>query len=350
MPLRSWGVVVSFTSGENVFVARLTAASYRDVDEDFIRFRDDPLDDEVKSIVDAVCATDESERDRFRDALGPEEIETLRIYAMRRTLQSRRRSSMNLVDDSVAALALVPTPAEVPWDSWVKASLFIARSLGRDIVPIAERFGELSTIESAERFDVAFDAMTRVDDLSQCFIVEVTTNYGTGFIETLVHRDTKSMGAFYSAPRQADNVVPYAPQSNLAQLAASLADALDATEKLHTGAIAQDQLAAMSFSLQVPGAFLETTGCLSFYADSPVDEKSFKVFVAELPDDVDVESLAAGAELDDQAVCSIDTRLVLYVAPPSFEDDEDGEFDFSDYLAIARSMLQSTIPLGWHNR
>jgi hypothetical protein len=340
---------VSFTSNENVFVERLTSTSYRDVDEDFIRYRDDALDDDVKSIVDAVCAADESRRDEFRDAIGPEEIETLRIYSKRRTLQSRRRSSINLVDDSVAALALIPS-ADVPWDTWLKAALFIARSLGRDIAPIAERFGELSTFESAERFDVAFDAMRRVEDLSQCFIAEVTTNYGTGFVETLVHRDTKSTGAFYSAPRQADDVVPFAPKTNLAQLAASLADALDATENLHTGAITQDQLAGMLFSQQVSGAFLDTTGCLSFYADSPVDEKSFKVFVAELPDDVDVETLASGAELDDQAVCFVDTRLVLYVAPPSFEDDEDGVFDFGDYLSIARSTLQSTTPLGWHNR
>jgi hypothetical protein len=106
----------------------------------------------------------------------------------------------------------------------------------------------------------------------------------------------------------------------------------------------------MSFSRQVSGAYLETTGCLSFYADSPVDEKTFKVFVAELPDDVDVPTLATGAELDDQAVCSVDTRLVLYVAPPSFEEDEDGAFDFGDYLDIARATLQSTIPVGWHNR
>jgi hypothetical protein len=347
--LEVWRVVMSFTSGENAFIERLTAVSYRDVDEDFIRFRDDPLDDDVKSITDAVCGADESLRDAFRDALGPEEVDTLRIYAKRRTLQSRRRSSMNLVDDSVAALALI-APADVPWDTWVKAALFIARSLGRDIAPIAERFGELSTIESAQRFDVAFEAMSRIEDLSQCFIDEVTTNYGTGFIETLVHRDTKSTGAFYSAPRQADDVVLFAPKTNLAQLAASLADALDATEKLHTGAIAQDQLAGMSFSQQVSGAYLETTGCLSFYADSPVDEKSFKVFVAELPDDVDVQSLTSGAELNDQAVCSIDTRLVLFVAPPNFEDDDEGAFDFGDYLDIARSTLESTTPLGWHNR
>ncbi len=337
-------------TAEDPFVGRLTALAYRDVDEDFIRFRDDPLDDAVKSIVTSVCLADEGERDRFRDAIGPEEVATLRLYAQRRTLQSRRRSSMNLVDDAVEALALIPTEVDVPWDTWLKAALFIARSLGRDLAPIAERFGELSTIESAQRFDVVFEAMNRVVELSQCFIAEVTTKNGTGFIETLVHRDTKSLGSFYGAPRQADDVVPFAPTTNLAQLAASLADALDATERLHTGAIAQDQLAAMSFSQQVAGAYLETTGCLSFYADSPVDEKSFKAFVAEMPNGVDVESLASGAELDDQAVRFDDPRIVLYVAPPSFEDDEDGVFDFGEYLSVAQSTLRSSMPVGWHNR
>src|ERR1019366_5995170 len=77
------------------------------------------------------------------------------------------------------------------------------------------------------------------------------------------HRDTQATGSFFSAPRQADDIVPYDPLTNLAQLTASLADAYDETG-LHTGAIAQDQLAGMSFSQQVSGAFLETAGCLSF--------------------------------------------------------------------------------------
>jgi len=57
----------------------------------------------------------------------------------------------------------------------------------------------------------------------------VTTNYGTGFIETIVHRDLQSTGSFFSAPRQADEIVPYEPATNLAQFAANLADAFDAT-------------------------------------------------------------------------------------------------------------------------
>lgn len=341
---------MSIEPSANRSVTRLAAASYRDVDEDFIRFRDEAVDDTVKSVLASVVNTDESERDRFRKALGPDDVETLRLYAKRRTLQARRRSSMNLVDDAMEAFALIPDTVDVPWDTWLKGGLVVARSLGRDIESIAVRFGELSSVQSAQRFDVAFDAMSRVETLAQCFIVEVSTTYGTGFIETLVHRDTKTSGAFYSAPRQADEIVPFAPTTNLAQLAASLADALDATDHLHTGAITQDQLAGMSFSQQVSGAFLVTTGCLSFYADSSEDNMSFRVFVAELPDGEDVASLASGAELDDQAVCFDDTRLILMLAPPNFDDDDDATFDFSEHLAIAQQVLGTSLPVGWHSR
>jgi len=341
---------VSTIPNENASVERLAAISYRDVDEDFIRFRDDPLDDSVKSVVTSVVAADESERDRFRSALASEGIDTLRLFAKRRTMQARRRSSLNLVDDAMDAFALIPSRTDVPWDTWLKAGLFIARSLGRDIETIAQRFGELSTMEAAQRFDVAFEAMSRVETLAQCFIAEVTTTYGTGFIETIVHRDTTSTGSFFSAPRQADDIVPYAPVTNLAQLTASLADAFDAAGRLHTGAISQDQLAGMSFAQQVSGGFLETTGCLSFYADGLSDDRTFKVFVAELPSGTDVETLALGAESDDQVVCFDDTRLILFVAPPNFDSDEEVTFDFGDNLDIARQLLQTSIPVGWHNR
>lgn len=334
---------------ENELVSRLSAIEYRDVDEDFVRFRDDPLDDAVKSVVASVAATDETRRDQFRSTLDNDTTNTLLLYAKRRTLQARRRSSMNLVDDTMDAFALAPAAADVPWDTWVKAALFIARSLGRDIESVAQRFGTLSTVELAQRFDVAYEAMNRVESLEQCFIAEVTTSYGSGFIETIVHRDTKSTGGFYSAPRQADDIVPFTPKSNLAQLAASVADAFDATETLRTGAIAQDQLAGMSFSQRVSGAYLETTGCLSFYADATSDDVSFKVFVAELPDDTDVEMLASGAERDDQAVCFDDTRLILLLAPPNFDDDDDVAFDFGDSLATARQALKASTSVGWHN-
>jgi hypothetical protein len=341
---------VSNEPATNDSVQRLAGISYGDVDEDFVRFRDSALDDNVKSIVATVVNADEAQRDDFRSHLDPDTIDILRLYAKRRTLQARRRSSMNLVDDAMDAFALIPSTGDVPWDTWLKSGLFVGRSLGRDIVSIAERFGELSTREAAERFDVAFDAMSRVESLSQCFMAEVSTTYGTGFVEIIVHRDLSGKGAFYSAPRMPDDVVTFAPTTNLAQLTASLADAFDATERVRTGAITQDQLAGMSFSQQVSGAFLETTGCLSYYAEGPKDNTSFKVFVAELPDGEDLETLASGAVQDDQAVCFDETRLILLLAPPNFEDDDAAAFDFAAYLDVARQTLRESLPVGWHNR
>ena len=335
---------------ENMLVSRLAAVGYRDIDEDFVRFRDNPLDDAVKSIVTSIAAADDPERDSFRTVLDDDSVSTLLLYAKRRTLQARRRSSMNLVDEAMDAFALVPSVADVPWDTWLKAALFITRSLGRDIESVALRFGTLSTVASAQRFDVAYEAMNRVESLQQCFIAEVSTNYGSGFIETIVHRDTKSTGAFYSSPRQADDIVPFRPVTNLAQLAASIADAFDATGTVQTGAIAQDQLAGMSFSQQVSGAYLETTGCVSFYADGTDNDASFKVFVAELPENTDVEALASGAEGDDQAVCFDDTRLILLLAPPNFDDDDAVALDFGDYLGTVRQALKTATAVGWHNR
>ena len=107
----------------------------------------------------------------------------------------------------------------------------------------------------------------------------------------------------------------------------------------------------MSFSQQVSGAFLETTGCLSFYADAAEDNKSFRVFVAELPERRRRRRHSRPApQLDDQAVCFDDTRLILLLAPPNFDDDDDAAFDFSEYLATAQQVLRASLPVGWHNR
>ena len=97
---------------------------YRDLDEDFVRFRDDPADDAVKGVVSLVCRADEANGIVF---VWPSRRTraTLLLYAKRRTLQARRRSSMNLVDDAIDAFALLPEVADVPWDTWLKAALFV---------------------------------------------------------------------------------------------------------------------------------------------------------------------------------------------------------------------------------
>jgi hypothetical protein len=315
---------------------------------EFIRFRPEANDDVVSGVVRSVVAEGEEGCDAFRHGLDTDEVDTLRLFAMRRTLLARRLSSLGPIYEAMDAFALLPTANDVPWDSWVKGALFVSRGIGGDLNSMERRFTDLHP-ESAQRCHVAVEAMSRVNDLAQCHLVEVTTNYGAGFVETLVFQGKPTFG-LWGAPRQADNVLTYQPTTNLAQLAASLADALDSSKKVTTGPIGQDQLAATSFSLTAAGSYLPTLGCLSFVAHD-VAGSALTVFVAELPvaspdddgdddDQLDAEALAAAASETDGQVAVADAPRVILLSPqPSFDDELDVVMDAHEFEDFARAAL-----------
>jgi hypothetical protein len=266
-------------------------------------------------------------------------IDTLRLFSMRRTLQGRRRASLGALAEAMGGFALITTLDEVPWESWLKAALFVGRSLGADVETVAANFRTLSDGDGDARLDVAVDSMARVASLSQCHIAEVSTTYGTGFVETLVFRGSATIGMFGAPNRLGDNAVTYGPSTNLAQLAASVADAYDAAG-FATTPLAQDQLPATSFSLTVPGSYLTTTGCLSCVAEGAGNAPSFNVLLAELPDDVDVEALARAAnDTADQRAMVGGRRLVVLSVVPDFTDGDEGDVDLSPYVDVASGVL-----------
>lgn len=315
---------------------QLAAHPYDLLAGELIRFRADSNDELVAGIVRSVVAEGALGCAAFRRGLSDDDTETLRLFAMRRALLGRRQSSLGPIYEALDAFALLPTTEDVPWDSWVKAALFTARSLGGDIALAERRFEDLAE-ELIERGHVAFEAMNRVESLDQCHLVEVTTNYGVGVVETMVFR-SKSTIAFLGAPRQADHVIEFAPTTNLVQLAASLADAFDASDALVTGPIGQDQLAAASFGQTASGSYLPVAGCLSFVAENPVG--SFTVFVAELEEDADAEELASGAnDLNDQFAATDGRRLIVLSPQPSFDDEYDAMIDVHDYEDFVQTAL-----------
>lgn len=328
---------------------RLESIRYDNQAGDFVRFRDDATDDSVRTIVNGMVVGGEPEGDLLRARHSEESTNTLRLFAMRATLQARRRGSFNLIDDAMAGFALLPSIVDVPWDSWIKAALFVARSLGRDLPSVGERFSDVASEDAAARFDISLESMNRVESLAQCRMSEVTTTHGVGYVETLVFRD-KSSYAFYTAPRVGDDVIVFHPATNLAQLAVTLADAMDAQGSVVTGPIAQDQLAGTLCSMQVAGSYLETTGCLSFVVDSTKGGGSFTVFVAEFPGEADMDDLVAGAQLDDQLVFANAQRLILFVAQPNFEEDAEPDVDLANYSEFADRSLKESAPAGWHLR
>ncbi|MFI5034848.1 MAG: hypothetical protein ACHQFZ_01410 [Acidimicrobiales bacterium] len=306
---------------------------------DFVRYRDEPADDAVSGVVRSVTAEGSAGGDAFRGQLTGADVEVLRLYAQRRTLAARRRSSPGLAGEALDGFTLLARVEDVPWDTWLKAALLITRFLGGDLGASRRRFDEVASDDAVARFNVAFEAMNRVDDLAQCRLAEVHTSHGVGFVETLHFRGAPTIG-FLGAPRQADNLLTYRPTTNLAQLTVTLADAMDATDRVETGPIGQDQLAATLFGLAVSGSYLETTGCLSFVADGVDGAPSFTAFVAELTDDTGVDARnGAATGTDGQVSVRLDDRLIVLSPQPSFDEGDDVEADLSEYAGLAEAAL-----------
>ena len=328
---------------------QLGALLYAAKSGDFVRFRSDPIDDTIGAIVRSVTSQGAGGCEDFRRGLSESGSNALRLFAMRRTLQARRNASLSLIGEAMDGYALLPRTDDVPWDSWFKGTLFVARSLALDIESLGDRFTEVASFEAIKRGDVAIESMSRVDSLTQCQLTEVTTTYGTGFLELLVFNLLAKAG-WLGNRRMAVNDIGYQPTTNLAQVAVNLADALDSSGRLAVGPISQDQLAATIFSLSVPGSYLPTTGCLSFIAEGVDAGPSFCVVIAEMTDDADIPSLAAAAtDIDDQAAIYDARRLIVMSAQPSFEDmnEADADIDFYDYERLALVALEDETSSQW---
>jgi hypothetical protein len=341
---------VSLTSDAPSLARRLSALAYEVKAGELVRYQPNVNDDAVGALVRSASLLSVAERRDFRRALGDDESDTLRVFAMRRTLQARRSASLAAIIEALHAFALLPTLDAVPWESWLKASLFIARSQGGDLNLLRRDFADVASDDALARYDVAHESMSRIDELEQCHVVETSTTYGTGLLETLVFRNARTFAAFGAPNRLGDNEVSFRPSTNLAQLAVTLADAFDATLSIVTGPIGQDQLAASLFSLAVAGSYVATSGCLSFVADEERERSSFTAFVAELIDD-DAAALALSAIDTNQQWALYDERRLIVLSPqPRFDDHETNTLDLRSFDELARGAFQAPLRAGGSSR
>ncbi|HTB09586.1 MAG TPA: hypothetical protein VK704_07225, partial [Acidimicrobiales bacterium] len=186
---------MSLSDRMSALVSQLEQSPYQSIAAELIRFRAEANDDLVAGVVRSVVADGDEGADLFRRGLDDEALDTLRLFALRRVLLARRLSSLGPIYEALDAFALLPQERDVPWETWVKAALFIARDIGGDLESMARRFADLHP-EEADRCYVALESMDRVYELAQCRIVEVSTTYGVGFIETLAFlgRPTRGWG------------------------------------------------------------------------------------------------------------------------------------------------------------
>jgi len=124
--------------------SRLEEVEYERAAGDFVRYRPEEVDDAVAALVRTVVAEGWSGAEEFRRGLSPDGVDTLGLFARRRILLARRASSMSAVYEFLDAVALLPSPEDVAWDSWVKAGLFVARSLGGDAQMLNRQFEDVA--------------------------------------------------------------------------------------------------------------------------------------------------------------------------------------------------------------
>jgi hypothetical protein len=318
--------------------ARLAGVTYDRAAGDLVRFRATETDDAVAALVRAVVAEGWDGAEEFRRALTRDALDALALFVARRVVLARRSSSMSAVYEALDAVALMAAPEEVAWDSWVKTGLFVARTLGGDADQLNRQFEDVASEDLVGRWHVALEAMNRVEELSQCHMAEVATSYGVGLVELLTFPD--SPGGFYRAPGLAKGPVPYAPVTNLADLAVRLADSLDASGAVSTGPLVQDQLAATTFTLTSAGSYIECTGCLSFEAAGHDARGAYLVYVAELPGGTDVAALAdAAASTGAQSSLYEGQRLIVLSPQPSFDEADDEPVDLAGAESLAVAAL-----------
>lgn len=329
---------------------------YEGRDEDLVRYRTNPIDETLSLTVRAIADALDARREDVRAALGDEDIDVLVLFARRRALSALRDGSPRATTDALDAYALLAAVNDVPWESWFKATLVIARGLGLDEDAAHERFVAIATEAVARRAHIAFDALTRVNSLGQCHVVEVHTSYGAGLFETTIVRDegAKSWGGITGIPVVLGQyAVPYSPTTDLAQLCVDVADALDASGRVRTSPVHQDQLVATAFDLVESGSYLDSLGCLGFFADGLEEQPTFAVVVAELAheeyDGVRYEAeelareLAESADaIDEQSALSVGPCVMVLSALPDFDEGASPEpVDLTAFREILRGVAAS---------
>lgn len=323
-------------------------------DDDLVRFRESSLDDTVSLTVRSLIDSLDQHREEARHRLSESERDTLAVFARRRVLHARHTRSPRAIGDALDAYALLPQEYDVPWESWFKAALVLGRDSGMNLDDAARRFLTLAAAPSARRARVAFDAVSRITSLAQCHVIEVDTTYGPGLIETTVVRDqgVASWGGITGQPVSLGQFqVAYDPTTNLAQMAVTIADALDASGRVTCSSIRQDQLVGATFDLVTPGSYLDSLGCLNFFADTAPGEPGFSVTVAEVAaeehDDGTIDAALVSAELanaanalEEQSAFASGPCIVVVSVLPSFDEiSGDESVDLTPFLELIHEHL-----------
>jgi hypothetical protein len=250
----------------------LAAVKYSPRAGDLVRFSDEDAD---KIVAEFVSRTSHSEptRKTVREQLTGDENYLLLLFARRRAVAAVRREALELAYDAIDALTLVETPRIDFRDLSVDFPLFVVRELGGDLESVIDAAVDSSEPGTAQAF-AAKRERARFLTLRDCALVRVSSSYGIGFMD--------------------DWTGAASPPITLAELAVSLADAIEAEGTYTDASMHVSRLPPVWFGGK--DALSERVdGCVSISLRHRASDTPFShgllVFLAELADEQDTRAL-----------------------------------------------------------
>ena len=329
------------------------AVTSRDVD--FVRMAVGEVDEWADELVEELDGLDVSEVAAWRENLDDDGVALVDIAARRCVVRYVRENEPDLAHRAVALFALYPRATTVPWETWVKGLLVVARDAGLDATSLLETAREWGDSAFAERFEIARDALERINGLADVHLAFTSSEYGPGLLEIALN-PAGSMASTQNASIRSTGLagVPdrdapdeeesgFGAQSDLITLVVSLADEIDAEGSFRTSEIRHDQVPATLFDLDFAEPFLPAVGVVSFSALDSEGVEVYTVYVAELFSDEDVEEWGESAG-EGVAVVTRDYRLVVFMLSPFTEE---AATVFDAFLERAGDLLDETAPEGW---
>lgn len=284
---------------------------------DLCRFTADAADREVAAVVRAAAGIRAQERDALRSRLDSDDCHTLLTFARRRTAVALRDGDLGEVLEAVEALTLVSSPKIDYRDMSVDFPLYAVGRLGGSQTDAAALAAAKSERGTAASFTAAAGRAARMT-LSDCALLEVTSHYGLGFLDTWAQ--------------------PYAPDSDLAGMAIRIADSVDAAGRYSVDGLHLSTLPGVWFGKPstLPLGIL-TSGCVSVSATISGGSRrgaGLLAFVAEVESPEAASSLVAEAEAAStvsrpRAAGSDGPRILLIVGGTSTRTRKAAETDGS---------------------
>ena len=259
------------------------------------------------------------------------EAYTLLLYARRQAAAALRERRLDTALRAVNALVLVDRDSIDYRDLSVDFPLLAVRELGGDLADVISEAAERSSASTRSVFEAA-GARASSLTLRSCGLYEVRSAHGVGFMEAWT-RD-------------------YAPESHMAEIGVTLADALDAEASYRVEEIRIAGLPAVWFGFRRPVLSLPSKACVVVSGPSVGAERPFSHsrldFLATLPNESEAAILVGRASeasvvTRPRVAISEGERLALFVGGSSIQGEQpvETETTLARFAVMARTILSS---------